>query len=264
MTSAAQVSVSGDTLSVSELRVVRGGRQVLDHVALSARASQVTALVGPNGAGKSTVLKACLGLLPIAGGRAQLGADDLLAMPRAVRARRIAYVPQRSQLSAGLLVRDVVAMGRYAHRGPLTRPSAADLTAVDSALSASDATMFADRRFDQLSTGEAQRVLIARALATGAGTILMDEPTAGLDLGHALALLGLIRRLAGEGRTVLVVLHHLDEVREVADHVVLLVGGRVLGDGAADVVLTVDVLRSVFGVEARPGGVRWSLAEGAR
>lgn len=260
MTSAAR----GDTLRVGDLLVVRGGRQVLDRVSFSASAGQVTALVGPNGAGKSTVLKACLGLLSVAGGSAQLGTDDLLALPRAVRARRIAYVPQRSQLAAGLLVRDVVAMGRYAHRGPLTRPTAADVSAVDAAMAATDAKAFADRRFDQLSTGEAQRVLIARALATGAGTILMDEPTAGLDLGHALALLGLIRRLAGEGRTVLVVLHHLDEVRDVADHVVLLVAGRVHGDGATDGVLSAEALRAVFGVEARPGGVRWSLAEGVR
>jgi iron complex transport system ATP-binding protein len=224
----------------------------------------VTALIGPNGAGKSTVLKACLGLLPIAGGSVRLGDDDLLTMPRAARARRIAYVPQRSLLAAGLAVRDVVGMGRYAHRGPLARPTATDISAVDAALAAADALVFADRRFDQLSTGEAQRVLIARALATGAGTILMDEPTAGLDLGHALAVLGLIRRLAADGRTMLVVLHHLDDVREVADHAVLLVAGRVHGDGAPDAVLSADALRAVFGVETRPGGVRWALAKDAQ
>ncbi len=257
-------AMSGEALVVSELAVVRGGRRVVDGVTFTAPAGQVTALVGPNGAGKSTVLKACLGLLPVAGGGARLGADDLLALPRTARARRIAYVPQRSLLAAGLAVRDVVGMGRYAHRGPLTRPTVTDIAAVDAALAATDAMVFADRRFDQLSTGEAQRVLVARALATGAGTILMDEPTAGLDLGHALALLGLIRRLAADGRTMLVVLHHLDEVREVADHAVLLDAGRVRGDGTVDTVLSAEALRAVFGVETRPGGVRWTLAEGAR
>lgn len=256
--------MNGDALIVSGLDVVRSARRVVDGVTFAAPTGQVTALIGPNGAGKSTVLKACLGLLPVAVGSVRLGADDLLAMPRLERARRIAYVPQRSLLAAGLAVRDVVGMGRFAHRGPLTRPNAADLAAVEAALAATDATVFADRRFDQLSIGEAQRVLVARALATGAGTILMDEPTAGLDLGHALSLLGLIRRLAAEGRTMLVVLHHLSDVREVADHAVLLVAGRVQGDGAVDAVLSPDALRAAFGVAAQPGGVRWTLATETR
>jgi iron complex transport system ATP-binding protein len=255
--------VSGAELVVSGLAIARGGRRVVEGVSFAAAPGRVTALIGPNGAGKSTLLKACLGLLPVAGGGARLGGDDLLALPRAARARRIAYVPQRSLLAAGLPVRAVVAMGRYAHGGPLARPRAVDRQAVDAALAATDALDFAERRFDQLSTGEAQRVLVARALATGAGTILMDEPTAGLDLGHALTLLGLIRRLAAEGRTLLVVLHHLDEVREVADRALLLVAGRLQGDGAVAEVLTAEALRSAFGVEGRPGGVRWTLAQGA-
>jgi iron complex transport system ATP-binding protein len=242
----------GAALVADGLRIERGRRLVVDGVAFTARAGAVTALIGPNGAGKSTVLKAILGLVPLAGGTARLDGVDIGGLDRRARARALSYVPQRSQLAAGMSVTNVVATGRFAHQGALARLSPGDRDAVAQALALVDALEFAQRRFDELSGGESQRVLLARALCTGAGTILLDEPTAGLDIGHALRALAVLRQLADSGRTVLVVLHQLDEVRRIADHVVLLHQGRLLSQGAPAAVLSAEPLRRAFGVEPDP------------
>ncbi|MBA3845526.1 MAG: ABC transporter ATP-binding protein, partial [Planctomycetes bacterium] len=146
--------------------------------------------------------------------------------------------------------------GRYAHHGALAGLSQADHVAIDAALEASDASALAARAFDRLSVGEQQRVLLARALATGAEAILFDEPTSALDIGHALAFMALMRRLAADGRVVVVVLHQLDEVRRVADHAVLLHDGRVLAAGAPADVLAAGPLRTAYGVEPDGSGYR--------
>jgi iron complex transport system ATP-binding protein len=194
-----------------------------------------------------------LGLLPVVSGTVNLDGVDVLRLERRVRARAIAYVPQRSQLTTGMSVLNLVATGRYAHQGVLARLSADDRHAIDQALLQVDACGLAERRFDELSGGESQRVLLARALATGSRTILLDEPTAGLDIGHALAVERLLRQLAGQGCTLLVVLHHLDEVRRVADQAVLMHLGRVLAQGALAAVLSPGPLHDAFGIEPDPG-----------
>jgi len=249
-------------LAISSLSVRRDGRAVVDRVEVAAEAGRITVLVGPNGAGKSTLLKAVLGLIPSEGGIVLDGVDLRAAAPRE-RARRIAYVPQRSQLAAALPVRTVVAAARYAHDGWLAGAAGAGAAAVDAALRAADVLDLAERAFNALSAGEQQRVLVARALATGAGCILMDEPTSSLDVGHALALLGLARRLAAEGRTLVVVLHHLDDARRLADHLVLLHQGRVLASGAPEAVLSAEPLAEAFHVAPVPdGAMGFRLLEG--
>lgn len=240
-------------LGIRGLSVRRAERVVLDDVSLTAPMGQVTALIGPNGAGKSTLIAAALGLVPAQGSVDLLG-QDLLALDRRARARLVGYVPQRSRLTAPLPVRDVVALGRYALGGGWRGLFGADRRAVDEALSAVGADPLAQRRFDELSAGEAQRVLIARALAGGAHTLLLDEPTAALDIGHALTLLALLRRLAANGCTILVALHQLDEVRRVADHAVLIDRGRVATSGIPATVLASSHLTAAFGVEPDPVG----------
>jgi iron complex transport system ATP-binding protein len=241
-------------LSIRGLTVTRGGRRVLDDVSLTAPMGQVTALIGPNGAGKSTLISAALGLVTCDHGAADLLGQDLLRLDRRARARLVGYVPQRSRLSAPLPVHEVVALGRYALGGGLRGLLGAHRSAVSEALAAVGASELSARRFDELSAGEAQRVLIARALAGGAHTLLLDEPTAALDIGHALTLLALLRRLAANGCTVLVALHQLDEVRRVADHAVLLAHGRVATSGLPDTVLASAQLGTAFGVERDPAG----------
>lgn len=241
-------------LVISGLTIRHGTRAILEDVSLTAAMGHVTALIGPNGAGKSTLINAALGLVPCDHGSVHLLGQDLLRLDRRARARLIGYVPQRSRLSAPLPVHEVVALGRYALGGGLAGAFGATRRAVDEALAAVEATALAERRFNELSAGEAQRVLVARALAGGAHTLLLDEPTAALDIGHALSLLALLRRLAANGCTILVALHQLDEVRRVADHAVLLHQGRVATAGAPDVVMSSPQLTTAFGVEADPAG----------
>ena len=246
------MSGPGSGLVVRALTVRRGGCPVVDAVDLTAPAGAVTVLVGPNGAGKSTLLKGILGLVPADGGL-ELAGEDLRVLDAVERDRRVAYVPQRSQLAAAVPVRAAVAAGRYAHHGWLGRSSPADQAAVEAALAAVDALHLAERPFNALSAGEQQRVLVARALATGARCILMDEPTASLDVGHALALLALVRRLASEGRALVVVLHHLDDARQAGDALVLMHRGRVLASGPPAMVLAAGPLAEAFRVAPEPG-----------
>ncbi len=240
-------------LVVSDLHIVRAGRPVLAGIHLLAAHGEVLALIGPNGAGKSSLLGAVIGRVPHAG-TIRLGGVYTQHLDARQRARRLAYVPQRSALRASLSVAAVVAAGRFARQGWLARISAADRAAVDTALVRTDCAGLAERAFDQLSFGEQQRVLLARALATDAPLLLLDEPAAGLDPAHALALLALVRSLADEGRAVVIVLHQLDQVARCADRVALLHGGRLLACGSPDEVLAAGPLRTAYGVEPVPGG----------
>jgi iron complex transport system ATP-binding protein len=241
-------------LSAHGLSVDRGRRRVVDDVTFAARAGALTALLGPNGAGKSTVLKAVAGLLPFAGS-VEVDGQDVRALEPRARARRIAYVPQHSALEAPIPVVDVVAQGRFAHHeSAFGAPGAADRDAVARALALTDLEGFARRTFDRLSYGERRRVLLARALATEARLLLLDEPTAALDVGHALALFRVLRRLLADGVAVLVVLHQLQEALAFADEALLLANGRLVAAGAPADVLTDEAARAVYGVELVPAG----------
>jgi len=241
-----------DSLVFSAVSIERDRRAVLTGIDLTLVTGEVLALIGPNGAGKSTLLLAALGRLPYRGSIRVAGAE-VSALNARTRAQRLGYVPQRGGLHAPLSVVQVVAAGRFSRGGMLARLSSVDQRAIADALREADVQALAERRFDQLSCGEQQRVLLARALATEAPVLLLDEPTAGLDPGHALALLGLLRRIAASGRAVIVALHHLDEVAHVADRVVLVHGGRAAVVGSPAEVLTEPWLRAAYGVEPVPG-----------
>ncbi len=240
-------------LIASQLTVLRDSCQVVEGFDLTVAAGEIVALVGPNGAGKSTVLRALLGLLPYHGS-VTIDGLDVQTLDARQRAKRVGYVPQRSQLAAAMDVRNVVALGRFAHHGLFTRLSDTDGAAVDAALVQTDAKHLADRLFTQLSVGEQQRVLLARAVCSGARIVLLDEPTAALDVGHTLALLALLRDLAAHGHALVVVLHDLDQVATVADRVLLLHQGRTVASGPVGEVLTATHLLPVFGVEPVAGG----------
>lgn len=239
-------------LRAQAVSVRRGSRTVLSAVDFDASAASVTAILGPNGAGKSTLLKALAGVLPFEG-RVTLDGEPLGAMPARERAHRISYVPQQTRLTVGLDVAAVVAQGRYAHTGGLARPSNADRAALASAMQRTDVEALATRRFDRLSAGEQRRVLVARALATEARVVLLDEPTAALDVRQALSLHALLRELADDGYTVVVVLHELDAARST-DRALMLVEGKVEAAGpSADVVSPARIER-VYGVTLVEGG----------
>ena len=249
-------------LQIEELRVRLGRREVLRGLSFDAPRAQVTALLGPNGAGKTTCLKALLGLVP-ARGRLLLDGEALGGLTPAERALRVGYVPQRSLLSAALSARAVVEQGRFLRYGVMGAPGPDDREAVDEALRWTRAEHLAERAFTRLSGGEQQRILLARALATGARTVLLDEPTSALDVSQSLSMVALLRRLAEEGRCVVVVLHDLDEARRCADRAVLLDGGRLVAAGPSAEIIAPPPVRAVYGVELIEGaGLGYRLPEG--
>lgn len=228
-------------LEARGISLVRGGAEALSGVDLDAHAGQVTTIVGPNGAGKTTLLRCLLGLEACAG-EVRVEGRVTASMSRAERARVMAYVPQRSSLEAALQVTSVVAIGaRHLAR------SAAEARA-NEALARVGIEALAERTFNTLSLGEQRRALIARALATGASILLLDEPEAFLDVAQVLHMRALLRALADEGRTLIAVLHDLAEVETLADHVLVLSAGRTAAVGPPDVALTDAILTDVYGV----------------
>ena len=236
-----------------------GGRRALSAVSCRVPAGRVTGIIGANGAGKSTLVEALAGTLACASGRVLLDGRPIGTVPPGERARAIAYLPQARTVHWPLAVRSVVALGRLAHRGVAGavrvsgRGAAADAAAIARALEVMDLAHLAERPADRLSGGELARVLVARALAQDASVVLADEPTAGLDPAHALALLATLRRLAADGRGVALVLHDLTLAARFCDDVVLLDAGRLAAAGAAREVLTPAVLAPVLGVEIATG-----------
>lgn len=252
-----------DGLQVRGLRAsyLRGPEVVRD-VDLDAARGTITALLGPNGSGKSTLLKAIVGLVE-SQGQVSLDGADLRLLSAQERAQRVAYVPQRSLLSAPLLVHAVVAQGRFPHRRGLANLSSEDREAVNRALADADIGHLACRPFTELSGGEQQRVLLARALATGADVLLMDEPTSAQDVRHALELHEILRRLRGRGAAILVCLHDLSEVRTIADCAVLLECGSVHAKGSVEEIVHDRHITPVYGVELiEGGGLGFRLAPG--
>jgi iron complex transport system ATP-binding protein len=229
------------------VRVSLGGRTVLWDVDLDARPGEVLALLGPNGAGKSTLLRALAGLLPYRGSIEIDGVEVASLSPRS-RAKRVSYVPQRSQLRSALCVEEVVALGRYVHGRGFGGMSKRDREAIEVALATAHADSLRSRIFTQLSVGEQQRVLLARALASNAPILLLDEPTAALDVGEGLSVLRLIRTLAGQRHTIVVVLHDLADARTTTDRALLLKDGRVVKRGETKDVVSSEPIFTAYGV----------------
>lgn len=224
------------------------GSRVLNGVDLDVHPGGLVALVGANGSGKSTLLRLVAGLRRPDAGEVRLGEDLVHALDPRERARRVAFLPQDVHPVHALSAREVVALGRHPHRASAwSSESDADLRAIDAALDACDVTVLAARSFDTLSGGERQRVLIAGAIAQGGDMLVLDEPTAALDLPHQIAVFDLLRAQARAGHGVLLATHDLNLAAAFADHIVLLDEGRVLAQGTPEEVITRDVLGSVLG-----------------
>lgn len=238
-------------LEVQDIVVALGRRQVLGGASLQAAAGEMIAIVGPNGAGKSTLLRTMAGLLRPMAGSVLLDQRDLARWARADMARAIAYLPQARAVHWPMSVENVVALGRLPHGSGPGRLRGADRSAVHSALASMDLTELRTRPATELSGGELARALVARALAQEAQVLLADEPTAGLDPAHQMALFEKLRQIAAEGCTVIVALHDLSSAARYCDRIVLLKNGRTLADGPPDTVLSSDWLAEVYGIEAR-------------
>ena len=240
----------GAGLEASRVRLARGSRLVVDGVDITVPRGAVGALLGPNGAGKSTLLHLIAGVEQPDVAALTLDGDDLVSLRRRERARRIALVEQDAQYPDGLRVDHVVGLGRVPHQSAWGGDTASDRDVVARSLAAAGASPFAQRRYDELSGGERQRVNLARALAQEPELLLLDEPTNHLDIRAQLATLALLRRLADDGLSVLAALHDLSLAASYADHVVVLAEGVVVAAGEPRDVLTAELIRAVWGVDA--------------
>jgi iron complex transport system ATP-binding protein len=238
-------------MSVLRLEAVRfayGAQQVLRDVSLALEPGERVALLGPNGAGKSTLLRLASGYLVPDAGDVWLGAERLADLPRRVAARRLAGVAAEEAHEFPFTVRESVALGRHAWRSAFAAPGAADRERVEAALAACDLLALAERALPGLSSGERQRVALARALAQDADVLLLDEPTAHLDLGHQTRLLEAVSAAArSRGTAALAALHDVNLASAWADRVVLLVAGRLVAEGAPAEVLDAVRVEAAFG-----------------
>lgn len=229
------------------VRYARLERPALDAVSLEAPPGSLTAVIGPNGSGKSTLMRALLGVSPLAGGHVTLDDRALEAWDRRALARVVGTVTQTEAIAFPLTARELVAMGRYPHLGPLAPEGDADREAVARALEACHVRELADRDVATLSGGELQRARIARALASEPKALVLDEPTASLDIRHEMEILELLRSSADSGMTVLLITHGLDTVAQFADRMLLLASGRVAAVGTPSQVMREDTLQAVYG-----------------
>jgi iron complex transport system ATP-binding protein len=236
-------------LKIQSISVSYGETEILHEVSLNVTAGEVVSLIGPNGAGKTTMMRAISGVIPLISGSVHVNGEDLSETPIEKRARLLAVVPQARKLTPEYTVQQAVMMGRTPYLGWLGNPSQNDIDKVDWAIDRTGIPALADRRVGELSGGEQQLVLVARALAQDAPVILLDEPTAHLDLRHQATILDLVHSLAREGSlAVLMSLHDLNLVSIYSDRIALLDQGIILADGQPYEVLNKDQLSRVYQV----------------
>ncbi len=233
------------------LQLQLGSRQVLQGVDLGIAKGSLNLLAGRNGAGKSTLLRVLAGVQRADAGQVILHQTDLGKLPHRQRARLITLIPQDSDSPFEFTGRELVMMGRHPHMPRFQGPGEEDRRRVQEALLRCDATQFADRSVSTLSGGELQRISIARALATDAQVLLADEPTANLDLEHALAILALLQDLAQRGHTVLLASHDLNQCAPYADQVLILHAGAICSQGTPAEVLNPELMARVFAVRSQ-------------
>ena len=250
------------TLAARDLAFGFAGHRVGSDIDFEFPTGEVVCLLGPNGSGKTTLMRTLLGLVPALSGRVMLDGRPLMEWPTLERASRLAYVPQATETHFDFNVLEMVEMGRTAHRGLFGTPGRADRAMAAACLERLHIGALAKRPIHRVSGGERQLALIARALATEAAHLLMDEPTANLDFGNQALILDEVARLRHAGKAILFSTHHPDHALRIADRVVMLRGGRLLAAGPAAQVLDSENLSALYGRDivvaevVLPGGIR--------
>jgi iron complex transport system ATP-binding protein len=227
-------------------RYPRGERNAVSGVDLNVAQGEMVALLGPNGSGKSTLLRLLLGALEPEAGDVALFGRAIPDWRREDIARAVGVVTQAEELAFPLAVRELVAMGRYPHLGAWRREGAADRAAIARALDRCGLTPLSERSVLELSGGERQRARVARALSQEPRTLLLDEPTASLDIAHEMSLFELLAELRRDGVTIVIVTHNINVAARYADRLVLLDCGRIAAAGSPEHVLTRDIIHAVY------------------
>lgn len=237
-------------LAARDLTLAYEDRTVVEDLGLDIPDGQVTVIVGPNACGKSTTLRALGRLLKPRGGAVLLDGTALARLPTKRIAQQIGLLPQSPVAPESITVGDLVARGRQPHQHWWQQWSDEDEHAVTDAMDRTDVSALAERSVDALSGGQRQRVWIAMALAQDTEILLLDEPTTYLDIAHQVEVLDLVRQLNHDrGRTVVVVLHDLNQAARYADHLVAMKAGRIVAEGPPSKVVTAELVREVFGLE---------------
>jgi ABC-type cobalamin/Fe3+-siderophores transport system ATPase subunit len=236
-------------IAIEHLVVKYRERVAVEDLSLAVPAGTITAVIGPNGAGKTSLIRAASGVLSIHSGMITLSGKTLGELKPAERARLVAVVPQARALPEAFSARELVAAGRTPWMNWLGQASPRDQAAIQTAMQHTHTEELLERRVGELSGGEQQRLLLARALAQNAPLLMLDEPSAHLDLRYQIELLDLIRRLVDElNLGVLVALHDLNLVARIADQVVLLVNGKLKAAGSVGTVLRPELLSEAYGI----------------
>lgn len=228
------------------VRYERAPGRALDGVTMEVPEGALYAVLGPNGSGKSTLMRALMGLVPLESGTALIGGKETRAWGRRALARSVGAVSQTEHPAFPMTVESFVEMGRYPHLGPLRPSGELDRAAVWEALRQCDATGLAGRDVMELSGGELQRVRIARALAQEPTALILDEPTASLDIRHEMSIFELLRASTDRGMTVLLITHNINLAARFADRILLLDRGRVAAEGGVGEVFREEILRRVY------------------
>jgi iron complex transport system ATP-binding protein len=236
-------------VSVEALTFGYGRRALGKGLSFSVHRGEALCLLGANGSGKTTLFKTLLGLLPVLGGRIAFNGQSIEHWPARKRAGVFGYVPQSGAGIFPFTVREMVMMGRTAHRGVFQAPTPADSSATDSALESLGITNLAGRDWSRISGGERQLVLVARALAQQPQALILDEPTANLDFGNQLRVIEQVKRLAESGMAVLFSTHHPEQAFACAARVALLHRGEFVSVGRPDVVITSETMKQLYGID---------------
>ena len=239
-------------LQLTDVSVVLGDARVVDGVSLRVERGEWLGLIGPNGAGKTTLLRAITGAAAIETGEVFYSARDLSLLGARQRARLMAVVPQHPVVPWGMAVADYVLLGRTAHMGWLSRETSVDLDVAREAVRDMGLGKLSTRRLDELSGGELQRAVLARALTQAAPLLVLDEPTSSLDVGHGQQMMEMVDRLRREqGLTVISALHDLTLAAQFCDRLVMMAGGKAILEGPPRAVITERSLRDHYGASVR-------------
>lgn len=238
-------------LTTHNLTLAYDDHIVIRDLDLAIPSGRITVLIGSNGCGKSTLLRGMARLLNPRGGGVYLNGKDIQSLPTKQIARQLGILPQGLSAPEGLTVRELVIQGRYPYRGLLRQWSAEDERLTSQALAITNMAELAERPLDTLSGGQRQRAWIAMALTQDTDILLLDEPTTFLDLAHQVDVLELLHRLNLDGRTIVLVLHDLNQACRYADHLVALKDGYIYAQGHPSQIMTVDLVQHVFGLQCQ-------------